>query len=42
MTIIGVPLRLQLGDRDCIALKISSVSSVTFRVVLGSVPVDLK
>jgi len=29
------------GERDWIALKLSSVSSVTFRVELGYVPADL-
>jgi hypothetical protein len=42
MNNIEVPLRLQFGDRDWIALKVLSVSSVTFGVVLGYVPADLK
>ena len=42
MNNIEVPLRLQFGDRDWTALKTSSVSSVTFGVVLGYVPADSK
>ena len=40
--IIGVTLKPQFVDRDWIALKVSSVSSVTFGVVVGYVPADLK
>ena len=38
---IGVTLKPQFVDRDWTALKVSSVSSVTFGIVLGYVPVDL-
>ena len=42
MNTIGAPLKVQFGDRDWVALKVSSVSSVTFGVVLGYVPAGLK
>ena len=38
MNNVGVPLKLQFLSRDWVALKVSSVSSVTFGVVLGYVP----